>query len=173
MSTSTGAGLAAALRQGTGTVTEFLEQVAGEPIDAEVRAQRAGPARWDNPLGLGAGAELLHRSVLLVGRATGRGYAYAESVIAAARIPVSVRWCLEYSREPIGRVLRDHGVPVRRQPLPGPVAAEDADEAIAILLAQAPLVRRYRIIIGPHPAFAVNEWFLQAVAEVWGGHPTG
>ena len=60
-------GLAAALQRSPGTVTDFLERVAGEPIDADVRSQRAGPARRDNQLGLAAGAELLYRSVLLVG----------------------------------------------------------------------------------------------------------
>ncbi len=148
-------------------MTEFLEWIAREPIDADIRAQRAVPAWRDNPLDLAAGAELLYRSVFLVGRATGQAYAYAESVIASARIPASVRWCLEQSREPIGRVLRDHGLAVRREPLPGPATGGDVDDAIAHLLAEAPLSRRYRIILGGDPAFAVSEWFLATVADVW------
>jgi chorismate-pyruvate lyase len=165
-------GLAAALQRSTGTVTEFLEWIAGEPIDADVRAQRTGPAPPDNPLDLSVGADLLHRSVLLVGRATGRAYAYAESVIAVARIPASVRWYLEQSREPIGRVLNDHGLVVRREPLPGPAAAGEPDEAVALLLPRAPITRRYRIVLGPDPAFAVDEWFLETVADVWSRRPT-
>ena len=42
-------GLAAALQRSTGTVTEFLEWIAGEPVDADVRAQRTGKARRENP----------------------------------------------------------------------------------------------------------------------------
>ncbi len=165
MGRSVGSELAAVLADHRGSVTELLQQLAGEPVDADVQAQWASPAGSDNPLGLEADAEMTHRTVLLRGRDTGRAFVYAESSIASARLPPPVRRRLEQSRDPIGRVLSDQLVTVERELLPGPASAEHADTSFALQLATAPLSRRYRILLGSRPAFAVNEWFLEPVAD--------
>lgn len=130
-----------------------------------MRAQHCGPAPAANPLGLGAGEELLERAVLLRGCRSGRAYVYAESAIAPARLPPAVRRQLEQSRDPIGRVLVDHRVAVRRELLPGPATANRAGTSLGRLLAGAPLSRRYRILLETGPAFAVDEWFLPPAAD--------
>jgi chorismate-pyruvate lyase len=168
---STAAGLTAILRRSGGTVTEFLEDLAGEPIDADILVHRVVPAGDGNALGLIPDAELLRRAVLLTGRATGRVFVYAESAIAAGRLPAPVRQRLERSRDPIGRVLLDHRLTVRREPVAGPVVAETVDEETGALLRRAPLSRRYRIMIGSDPAFVVSEWFLEAVPEALAARP--
>ena len=38
---------------------------------------------------------------------------------------------------------------------------------------RAPISRRYRILLGADPAFAVNEWFLETVIDVWDRRPPG
>ncbi len=159
------AGLAAVLSHHRGSVTELLQQLTGEPVDADVQAQWSTPAGPDNPLGLDAGADMMHRTVLLRGRATGRAFVYAESSIAPARIPAPVRRRLEQSRDPIGRVLSEHALTAERELLPGPASADHADATITPQLAAAPVSRRYRILLGTGPAFAVDEWFLRPAAE--------
>lgn len=158
------AGLAVVVSRHRGSVTELLQQLAGEPVDADVRAQWSAPAARDNPLGLDAGADMVRRTVVLRGRNTGRAFVYAESAIAPARIPPPVRRRLEQSRDPIGRILTEHLLTGQRELLPDPASADYADATIARQLAAAPLSRRYRIVLGTGPAFAVDEWFLPAAA---------
>jgi len=160
-----GTDLTAALEASGGMVTQFLEDLAGEAVDADVLAQETGPAGSDNCLGLEPGAELLRREVLLTGRDTGRRFVYAESAIAAERLPGSLRKRLEQSREPIGRVLSDHGIGIRRTALAGSVVARGADKRVETLIREAALSRRYLISSGGDPVIEVNEWFLPVVAE--------
>jgi len=161
----TAAELLTALQRAKGTVTEFLEHLAGEPIDAEILSQNTGPAGNDNSLGLESDAELIRRTVLLTGRISGRRFVYAESAIAVERLPASARRRLESSRDPIGRVLTKHRLEVRREPLPGLVVAVGNTARIIDLLDRAALSRRYRITLGSDPAIVVSEWFLQTVPE--------
>ncbi len=161
----TAAELLSALQRAKGTVTEFLEHLAGEPIDADILSQKTGPAGSDNSLGLESDAELVRRFVLLTGRISGRSFVYAESAIAVERLPASAWRCLESTREPIGRVLTECRLEVRREPLPGLVVAVGNTARIADLLGGAVLSRRYRITLGSDPVIVVSEWFLQTVPE--------
>lgn len=165
---ATAAEILAALHRGSGSVTAFLEHLADEPIDADVLSQSAGPAGNDNLLGLVPAAELMRRTVLLTGRITGRPFVYAESAIAVGRLPDPVRQRLEGSRDPIGRVLTEHRLAVRREPFGGPVVPSVTTVRIADLLEGAALSRRYRITLGNDPAIVVSEWFLQTVPEALG-----
>jgi len=162
--------LLTALQHAKGTVTEFLEHLAGEPIDADILSRHTGHAGNDNLLGLESDAEVTRRSVLLTGRASGRRFVYAESAIAEERLPASARRRLESSRVPIGRVLTQHNLAVRREPLPGPVVALDNTPRIIDLLKSAALSRRYCITLGSDPAIVVSEWFLRTVPEALASH---
>src|SRR5665213_987528 len=157
--------LLTALQRANGTVTEFLEQLAGEPIDVDIRSQNAEPAGHDNSLGLDSDADLVRRTALLTGRISGRRFVYAESAIAVERLPASARQRLKSSRDPIGRVLTKHRLEVGREPLPGLVVAVGNTARIIDLLDRAALSRRYRITLGSDPAIVVSEWFLQTVPE--------
>jgi chorismate lyase len=167
---SADAELATALQRHQGTVTEFLEHLAGEPIDADVRRQKSGPAGTDDLLGLVPSAEVIRRAVLLTGRATGRSFVYAESTIAAGRLPGSVRLRLETSRDPIGRVLLDHHLGVRREDFGGTGPSKGFDGEKVTLLRRAVLSRRYRIILDGAPAMVVSEWFLQSASAALAAH---
>ncbi|MGH9092047.1 MAG: chorismate--pyruvate lyase family protein [Acidimicrobiales bacterium] len=157
--------LAAAVRVLPGTVTEFLEARAGEVVDAEVLSQRRTPAPAGNALGLAVGAELVSRSVLLTGRHSGRPFVYARSVLAAERLPPAVLRRLEESREPLGRVLADHGVATRREPVVGPPdLSPDADRVVGEL-GGAAVARRYRIACDGAVAVHVSEWFLRVTCD--------
>ncbi len=162
--------VATTLAHGTGTVTELLEHLAGEPIDADILHQRGVPAGVDNPLGLPMAARTMHRAVLLTGRTTARVFVYAESVIASDRLPPSACLRLETSRDPIGRVLVDHHLDVDRQWLGTAEAAERPDQRVAALMAGAVQSRRYRIAIERRPAMIVSEWFLPSVSDAFADH---
>jgi chorismate-pyruvate lyase len=162
--------LLSSLQVANGTVTEFLEYLAGEPIDADILSQDTGPAGNDNSLGLASDAELIRRIVLLTGRISGRRFVYAESAIAVERLPTSARRCLESSRDPIGRVLTKHRLEARREPLAGPAIAVGSSARIVDHLGKAALSRRYLITLGSGPAIVVSEWFLQTVPEALALH---
>ena len=178
--------LATALARHPGTVTDLLEKLAGEPIDADILWQGPDRAGDDNCLGLGPDEETLRRTVLLTGRATGRRFVYADSTIAGGRLPDSARRQLETSCEPIGRILSDHLLDILREPLPDPRLSQGAQFSpdpplregaplgqgrsagqpqIAALLATSPFARRYRLIIGATPTMIVSEWFLPPATE--------
>ena len=133
----TASDLLSALQRAQGTVTEFLEDMAGEPIDADILTQNPGPAGNDNSLRIEPDAALIRRNVLLTGRTSGRRYVYAESAIAAGRLPASAQRRLESSRDPIGRVLTAHRLEVLREPLAGPVVAVGTTTVIIGLLDRA------------------------------------
>ncbi len=164
--------LSTALRHNTGTVTEWLEHLAGEPIDAVIRHQDMGPAPGDNLLGLAPGAPLLHRSVLLTGRRTGLAFVYAESAIAADRLPGSVLVRLQTSRDPIGKVLLDHHLVICRDLLSGAAAVPGtrADPDVATLLVDGVHSRAYRIVLDGVPVMLVSEWFLGSVSDALTAH---
>jgi chorismate--pyruvate lyase len=158
--------LAATVEALPGTVTELLERLAGEAVDAEVLSQRRTPAPVDNGFGLVAGAELVSRSVLLTGRGSGRAFVYACSTIAADRLPAAALRRLEETREPLGRVLTDLGVEARREPVPGPPTPPPDGVRLLSELGGAAMARRYRIASGGTVAVDVSEWFLPVTCEV-------
>ena len=151
-------------------MTELLEHIAGEPVDADIHHQVVGPGCVDQLLALPSGAPTLERAVVLAGRFTGRAFVYAESAIAPDRLPGSVRSRLEASRDPIGRVLLDHHITPIRDQLDGPVAARHAEQTRLTLLDDVVLARRYRLIVDGTPVMVVSEWFLGPVAAAVADH---
>jgi len=157
-------GLRRALEATSGTVTEFLESVAGEAVVAQRLRHRHVKAASPNALGLAAGEPVAERAVVLVGRASGRALVYAESTIACDRLPEAVCRRLTSGDDPIGRVLSEEGVAVGREPL-GPVARPPGglERGLASQVASSPLSRSYRLTVGGRPVIAIDEWFLPAV----------
>jgi chorismate-pyruvate lyase len=113
-------GLEAALSRASGTVTAFLEQLVGEPIDARERRHKTTRAETSNSLRVAEGHPLIFRTATLEGRTSGRLYLYAETVLVPSRLPANFRLRLESSSDPIGRILGEEGITVTRQPLGGP-----------------------------------------------------
>jgi chorismate-pyruvate lyase len=161
--------LAAAVRMLPGTVTEFLEVLAGESVDAEVLSQRHVPAPPDNAFGLAAGADLLTRSVLLTGRRSKRPFVYARSTMATERLPVTVLRRLQETTEPLGRVLVEHGVVARREPVLEPPASSPDGDRVVGELGGAAVTRRYRIACEGAVAIDVSEWFLRLTCDALAG----
>jgi chorismate-pyruvate lyase len=151
-------------------VTEFLERLAGEPVDADIVSRQRGPAGDHALLGLTPDVAVMHRAVLLTGRTTTRRFVYAESAIVSERLPGPVCRRLETSRDPIGRVLSEYGLRLRREPLADPVVPRVVGEDIRPLLGTSVFWRRYRIIVDGHPVMLVSEWFLPPTTQALCAH---
>ena len=152
--------------EASGTVTEFLESLVGEPVVARKLCHRCVPATAGNPLGLPAGEMVVRRAVVLEGRTGASALVYAESTLACGRLPRAVCRRLADGAEPIGRVLLDEGLALGREPLAGvPRARAGLGWELAAGLGASPLVRSYRIVVDRTPVVAVDEWFLPAAAD--------
>ena len=153
-----------ALDTTAGTVTTFLEQLVGEDIDAHSRRHETIGAGPINDLQVEPGHPLLHRAATLQGRASGRSYVYAESVIVTSRLPSTFVHRLESGSDPIGRILDEIGIAVARVNLVEPGGSTgsrpwNAEAAPGDSL----LVRSYRIDSQEVPVMLITEWFLMTV----------
>jgi chorismate lyase len=154
-------GLRAALESTSGTVTDFLEQLVGEKIDAQTHHHDIVEAHNANGLGVEEGERLLHRAATLRGRTSGRSYVYAESIIVVGRLPTGFCNRLETSTDPIGRILDEMGVVVTRhyvgEPdgVPRPNSNAEVDNDV--------LARTYRIDFEQTPVMVITEWFLKTL----------
>ncbi len=153
--------LVEALQVLQGTVTAFLEQLAGEPIDACGRRHTSGLATGSDHLDVTEGSPITRRVASLTGRRSLQVYVHAEAAIVADRLPPGLCRRLEYSNQPIGRVLAEFGVDAARRP-----PAEDRllqrvlDRRSCGCEAASIYARAYLIDVAGRPAMAVSEWFL-------------
>jgi chorismate-pyruvate lyase len=150
--------LRASLERTTGTVTDFLEQLVGEKIDAHTHDHEVVQAHNANGLGVEEGEPLLHRAATLRGRTSGCSYVYAESVIVVGRLPTGFCHQLETSTDPIGRILDEMGIAVTRQGVgePDVVPRPNRDVKVGGYL----LARTYRLDSEQTPVMIITEWFL-------------
>ena len=157
--------LEVALESTSGTVTNFLEQLVGESIDAHGCRHEMIGSHVSNALRSGEDQPLLHRSATLQGRDSGRSYVYAESVIVTSRLPAGFRHRLETGNDPIGRILAEEGIEATRQTLAEPdrfILAGSSEPPVAF--GDYLLVRTYRIDdVTDTPLMAITEWFLPAL----------
>jgi chorismate-pyruvate lyase len=156
-------GLREALESTSGTVTNFLEQLVGESIDAEAHHQDIIGAPTSNHLGVAPGEPLLQRAATLRGRRTGFSYVYAESIIVTSRLPTKFGLRLESSIDPIGRILDEMGIAVTRKNLVEPDGSVVCRPNGAMKLGDYLLARTYRIDSGQTPLMVITEWFLRTL----------
>jgi chorismate-pyruvate lyase len=154
------------LLEATGMMTELLETLFDEPIDAERLKHESLEADADKLIKLEEGHELLHRAALLRGRVTRRPYLYAESLIACDRLPEAVTAQLRHTDTPLGRALVAQGLVFRRKMLGNPRRSpRSCDAQLLPLIRSGDAMRSYQILIDDEPVVAVDEWFLPAVLD--------
>ena len=154
-------GLQLALDRSSGTVTDFLEHLVGETIDAHTHQHHKVEARGANGLQVEEGEPLLRRAATLRGRKSGYSYVYAESTIVVNRLPTEFCTRLETGTDPIGRILDEMGIPVIRQDVGDydGVFRSNSDVNVGDHL----LVRTYRIDSEQTPVMIITEWFLKTI----------
>jgi chorismate-pyruvate lyase len=158
--------LAAALSHWTGTVTSFLEEVSGEPVDADVLCHRRASATDVLGSDLMLTGELFLRSALLTGRRSWRQFVYAETALAADVLPDQVLRKLELTADPIGRVLDEAAVRTTRQQIDGPPTPGLAGSEVPAVVRLALSSRRYLISVDGRSMMIIGEWFLPSLGEV-------
>jgi chorismate-pyruvate lyase len=141
-----------------GTVTEFLESVAKEPVFAEKLDQVETTATRRTCLAVEVGHPLIRRVTILRGQRSLRRYLYADTVIVTDRLPVETWERLQQSSDPIGRVLLEHDLTTQRVDLPRR-RSDDTGRRSGITDGFI-YGRRYRLDIGPEPVMEISEWFL-------------
>jgi chorismate-pyruvate lyase len=153
--------LQAALGRTSGTVTNFLEQLVGEGIDAYASQHEPIGVQGANELQVQEGEQVLYRAATLRGHISGRSYVYAQSVIVLSRLPTRFGRRLETSIDPIGRILDEMGIDVTRQDF---VEAEESVVSrlwnLDVSVGDCLLTRRYRIDSDQSPLMVITEWFL-------------
>lgn len=157
-------GLEKALGGVGGTVTACLEQLVGEPIDAQVGSQEIVVALSSNRLDVEAGHPLLARTATLRGRRSGRSYLYAETVLVPSRLSDGFVHRLGSTRDPIGRILEEEGITVTRAPLSGPDrSTASAPARSGSDIGECLLARTYRVDAAGAPVMVISEWFLASL----------
>ena len=154
-------GLREALDRTSGTVTDFLEQLVGETIEAHTHHHHIVEGHNASGLRVEEGEPLLYRAATLRGRTSGCSYVYAESIIAVGRLPTGFCNRLETSTDPIGRILEEMGIAVTRQGVGAQVRVlrPNGDAKIGDYL----LARTYRIDSEQTPVMIITEWFLKTL----------
>jgi chorismate-pyruvate lyase len=158
-----------ALADADGTVTTFLEQLVGEPIDAHQRRHQVMPADASNGLGVAVGRPLLHRWAVLRGRMSGRPFVSAQAVLVVDRLPEVIQHRLEGGNDPIGRVFEEEGIAFTRGPVSSSERRVGGAVADDVAITECLLARSYRVDVGGSPVMTVSEWFLPALNEWLGG----
>jgi chorismate-pyruvate lyase len=154
------------LLESTGMLTELLEALFDEPVDAQRLKHEALEVGAHNSLNVDEGHELLYRAALLRGRATRTPYVYAESLIACDRLPEAVGTQLRRTDTPLGRALVAQGLAFTRKMLGQPCGIPmNSDEQLLALVRSADARRSYQILIDGVPVVAVEEWFLPAALD--------
>ena len=144
-------------------MTNFLEQLVGEGIDAEVHHHHMIVAPTSNDLEVAEGEPLLERAATLRGRQSGSPYVYAKSVIVTNRLPMSFCLRLEASIDPIGRILNEMGIATTRTDLVEPCGFAFSRPNEAMKIGDCLLIRTYRIDSEQTPLMVITEWFLKSL----------
>lgn len=144
-----------------GTVTKFLEAYTLEPIDVHRLHQTTASLTEADPwLDAPAGASMVHRFTVLVGRESDRLYAWAESRIILERLSRSMRAGLDVEREGLGKILLDSAAETRREGLwYGLETRHDLPPEVARRCDGRFVTRAYRVIANGLPLMTITERF--------------
>jgi chorismate-pyruvate lyase len=142
-----------------GTLTDMLEALYLETLALVTLDQHMYPApRRLDSLELDAGELVLERRVLLRGRQSGRGYVYADSLVAVDRLASPIRRALLNSDVPLGQLWKQCGTELfkqvlqrRREP------AGELFEYFPVRPESTLLVRTYRAYAGGSPVALIRE----------------
>lgn len=142
-----------------GTVTDFLEAYAGEPMVVVKWSQSFEPPTPETRLD-GADQRLLERTITLRGARSGTTFLHADSHIAADRVPSGLLDSLLETGRPLGRLLNEHRVESFRQIIATGVMPADALGTCFGVAADSELLfRTYLIHVGGRPLMRITERF--------------
>lgn len=99
-----------------GRITDIVQAYSGETVEAVKLQQKlvVSNSRF-SPLQLDCSYQILERSIVLQGSLSKTNYLYADSQIVLARLNSEIRDKLIFSRQPIGRLLRENKIETYRE----------------------------------------------------------
>lgn len=152
-----------------GTVTDFLEAYADEPMLVVKLSQSfATPmphARLDD-----GDQRVLGRTITLQGARNGTTFLHADSYIAADRLPPGMLDALMETGKPLGRLLSEHRVESFREIVAaGLMTAGPVGEYFGVAASSKLLFRTYLINVGGRPVMRITEKF----PTTWFSDPLG
>lgn len=144
-----------------GTLTETLAAVFLEPIElvklAVTITQSPQPVP---PLELEAGANVMHRQIVLRGSRSAMPYVYAEVIIATDQLPPRLRDELLEGRVPLGALWILHRLEIfKDRPRVRQRPAGDLARHLNVAADDMLIERTYRTFTGGRPIFLVSEYF--------------
>jgi chorismate-pyruvate lyase len=150
-----------------GTVTKVLEAFFLEGIEVRRLMQTISVLdAADEWLDAEPGAEVVDRSVVLLGRETGRVYTFAQSRIMLDRLSVRMRNRLDDKLLGLGRILVDSAVEARRECLwYGRQRLAVVPPELESVRDQEFVCRTYRVIAGGRPLMTITERFPAGLAR--------
>jgi chorismate-pyruvate lyase len=144
-----------------GTLTDVLQAALHQPIGLVKLSITESAASAPIPdLDIQPGDRVMERKILLSSQTTGEVFVYAESVLAADRLPAKFYEDLTASVHPLGRLWSSHRLEtfkellhVTRSP------AYDCSEHFPRVEPGGLIARTYRVICGGKPAMLISECF--------------
>lgn len=144
-----------------GRITDIVQAYSGETVEAVKLQQKLviSGSRFSK-LQLKGGYQLLERSIVLQGTETKKNYLYADSQIVLERLEPAVRDELIFSRQPIGKLLRENKIETYREIIdcgiePAGILAQYFDiEPTAEII-----YRTYLVLINGLPVMQITEKF--------------
>ena len=148
-----------------GTVTRTLEAYFGEAIEVDVleHAERTSDSPYPQ-IDIAAGDRILHRYVRLLGKATRKAYAVAESVAVLDHISQHMRRQLVHEHKGIGELLREGRLETYRELLTATLTAAGRwAEHLRIAATASVVTRDYRIYQGGRAVLLIREAFPESL----------
>jgi len=144
-----------------GRITDIVQAYSGETVEAVKLHQKliTSNSRF-SPLQLDRKYQLLDRSIVLQGSQTKTNYLYADSQIVLDRLDADMRDELIFSRQPIGKLLRENKVETYREILDCGIEPAGFLGQYFDIEPQAELIyRTYLVLIDGLPVMKITEKF--------------
>ena len=143
-----------------GRITDIVQAYSGETVEA-VKLHQELIISSDRPdLQLDRQSQLMERSILLQGTKSKTNYLYADSQIVLERLDPAIRNELIFTRQPIGKLLRENQVETYREIIDcGIEPAGRLAQYFQIDPASKMIYRTYNVLIKRLPVLQITEKF--------------
>ncbi|MEO1690750.1 MAG: chorismate pyruvate-lyase family protein [Cyanobacteria bacterium J06631_6] len=144
-----------------GRITDIVQAYSGETVEAvKLRQKLIISGSRFSPLQLDREYQLLDRSIVLQGSGTRTNYLYADSQIVLERLQADIRDELIFSRQPIGKLLRENKIETYREILDcGIEPAGSVGQYFGIDSSAELIYRTYLVLIAGLPVMQITEKF--------------
>ena len=144
-----------------GRITDIVQAYSGETVEAvKLQQQLVSCDSLFNALKLECEGEVIERSIVLQGKETKTNYLYADSYLVLERLDREIRNQLIFSRQPIGKLLRENKVETYREIIDCGIEPAGSLAQYFDVEADAEIIyRTYLVLINGLPVMQITEKF--------------